>query len=398
MSMNGPAGTSAERAGQPASDDILQQVERISANPIFRKSDILRNLLAFLVEGSLASPETSFREHEIATKVLGRSDDFDPRLDSAVRVHTARLRTRLAEYYAGEGKNDPVVFEIPKGAYQVAIRRNAPEEPPPAPRPQEDAGGRAGRLLLVLWACAATLTALMLAYRGPAAGPEAPAALDAFWSDLASPDEQTTLIFPHSKFLAKPGGLEFISDASVAPEVLNDLYTGIGEVYGASALAGMFAEYWRPIRVKCGKFLTWDDARRQNLVFVGGPDVHLQLGQLPELERFRFASSVLEDARADPAAPLRYGNSGRPFSYDHAVIGRIRMGSGRTMLVLAGTMTLGTQAAVDFVTREDTVRLLLDALESPPPGPVPEFEALLRVDITGGAPMHSRILAVHIRK
>ncbi len=389
MSMKAPEGTSSEHAGPPAPDEVLRQLERLNANPIFRKSDILRNLLAFLAEGSLASPETSFKEHEIATKVLGRSGDFDPRLDSAVRVHTARLRTKLAEYYAGEGRGDPVLFEIPKGTYQLTVRRNVRPGPPPAPI--RDAG-RARKMLPLLWACVATAVAIVLAR------PEPPQALRTFWSALAAPVDQTTLVFPNAKFLAMPGGLQFVGDAQVAPEMLNDLYTGTGEVYGASALMGMFAQYWQPVRVKCGKYLTWDDARRQNLVFVGGPDVNLQLGELPELQRFRFSRSVLEDTHSDPAAPLRYGNSGRPYSYDHAVIGRIRLGTGRTMLVLAGTMTLGTQAAVDFVTREETVQKLLEALGCPPRGPVPYFEALLKTGITGGVPMQSEILAVHIRQ
>lgn len=397
MSINAHEGMPSEHSGPPASDEVLRELERVNSGPSFRKSDILRHLLTFLVEGFVDSPDTSFKEHEIATRVLGRSGDFDPRLDSAVRVHTARLRTKLAEYYAGEGRSDPILFEIPKGAYQLTVRYNVVAEPSPAPA---ERGGlaRVRKALPVVWACLATALAIILVVRGPEGRPKAPESLRTFWADLARPGEQTTLVFSHTRFLLEPGGLRYVTDVQAPPELLNESYTGTGEVYGASALSSLFAHYWLPIRVKCGRFLTWDDARQQNLVFVGGPNVNLQLGELPELQRFRFSRSALEDAHSDPAAPLRYGNSGRPYSFDHAVIAFIRLGTGRNMLVLAGTMTLGTQAAVDFVTREETTQKLLAALKCPRAGPVPSFEALLRVQVTGSVPVESQILAVHLRK
>ena len=45
--------------------------------------------------------------YQIATELFGRPSDFDPRLDSTVRVQTGRLRSKLAEYYAGPGDRDP---------------------------------------------------------------------------------------------------------------------------------------------------------------------------------------------------------------------------------------------------------------------------------------------------
>ena len=50
-------------------------------------------------------------------EVFGRTPGYDTRLDSVVRTEAAKLRTRLAEYYAGDGAADPVVIELPKGGY-----------------------------------------------------------------------------------------------------------------------------------------------------------------------------------------------------------------------------------------------------------------------------------------
>jgi len=61
-------------------------------------------------------PGGTVKEYQIATEVFGRPRDFDPRLDSTVRVQTGRLRSKLAEYYAGSGADDPIIVEVPRGA------------------------------------------------------------------------------------------------------------------------------------------------------------------------------------------------------------------------------------------------------------------------------------------
>ncbi|WP_158823603.1 hypothetical protein [Granulicella sp. S156] len=56
-------------------------------------------------------------EHEIACKVLGRREGFNPNDDNIVRVQAGHLRKKLEQYFATEGREEPYVLEIPKGAY-----------------------------------------------------------------------------------------------------------------------------------------------------------------------------------------------------------------------------------------------------------------------------------------
>ena len=42
---------------------------------------------------------------------------FDPQSDAIVRVEAARLRRALETYFAGEGRKDPIVIELPTGHY-----------------------------------------------------------------------------------------------------------------------------------------------------------------------------------------------------------------------------------------------------------------------------------------
>lgn len=53
---------------------------------------------------------------------MNRSAEFDPALDSAVRVEAGRLRAKLREYYDIEGNADRIRFELPKGRYNPNIK------------------------------------------------------------------------------------------------------------------------------------------------------------------------------------------------------------------------------------------------------------------------------------
>jgi hypothetical protein len=47
-------------------------------------------------------------------------------VNNTVRVEAGRLRSRLLEYYSGEGQADPLLIEIPRGGYRAVIRPNKP--------------------------------------------------------------------------------------------------------------------------------------------------------------------------------------------------------------------------------------------------------------------------------
>src|SRR5262249_46581690 len=114
-------------------EDVTEQVERIVSSPILSHSEPLCKLLRYLGEHASDRPKIQLKEYQIATEVFGRPIDFDPRLDSTVRVQTGRLRSKLAEYYGGPGIHDPFLVEIPKGSYALSIQEKIPEVPFPSP-------------------------------------------------------------------------------------------------------------------------------------------------------------------------------------------------------------------------------------------------------------------------
>jgi adenylate cyclase len=103
--------------------DVQRQVARVLASPGFARNDRMSRFLRMLVERRLEGRAAELKESVIAIDVFGRRADYDPRLDSIVRTEAARLRTRLTEYYVGEGRSDALVIDVPKGGYVPVFRQ-----------------------------------------------------------------------------------------------------------------------------------------------------------------------------------------------------------------------------------------------------------------------------------
>src|ERR1700674_4781616 len=116
-------------------DHFFQQVDKLINSHSLRSSESLCKLLRYLAEHSLDHPGVALKEYQIATEVLGRPAGFDPQSDSTVRVQAGRLRVKLAEYYAHEGLDDPILVEVPKGSYALTFQLRAPLGSGPAQHP-----------------------------------------------------------------------------------------------------------------------------------------------------------------------------------------------------------------------------------------------------------------------
>lgn len=109
--------------GEAAPEEIREQIARIFASTQFVNAGRQRRFLQFIVDKVLAGAGDEIKEYSIALEVYDRKPDYDPKTDSIVRVEAARVRTRLKEYYEAEGAGDPVVVELPKGAYVPSFHK-----------------------------------------------------------------------------------------------------------------------------------------------------------------------------------------------------------------------------------------------------------------------------------
>ena len=97
------------------------ELDRVLGSRIFAHSARLGRFLKFGVEAALAG-RTDVNEYSIGVDVFGRDASFDPRIDPIVRVDARRLRTKLREYYDGEGADDRLEICLPLRTYVPVFR------------------------------------------------------------------------------------------------------------------------------------------------------------------------------------------------------------------------------------------------------------------------------------
>ena len=135
---------------------IRRELERILDSAGFARNERISRFLRFVVEHHLSGRGDELKESVIAIEVFGRPPDYNPKRDPVVQAEASRLRARLSEYYLGEGKEDPLVIELPKGGY-VPVIRGEPETSESAPAPESVKSARRP-----LWAVAALACLLVV--------------------------------------------------------------------------------------------------------------------------------------------------------------------------------------------------------------------------------------------
>ena len=106
---------------QPTAEQVGAALARVLSSPVFTGAARASALLRYLVERTLAGDGAQLKEYVVGVELFERGDDFDPRIDTIVRVEARRLRARLDEYYDGPGAQDRVRITLPRGGYVPAF-------------------------------------------------------------------------------------------------------------------------------------------------------------------------------------------------------------------------------------------------------------------------------------
>ncbi len=96
---------------------VKEALEHICEDPLFVETTRMKRFLRYVVEEALAGRSKRLKGYSIGLEVFDKSDDFDPQMDTIVRVQAGQLRRRLELYYSGSGRDSSVRISIPKGAY-----------------------------------------------------------------------------------------------------------------------------------------------------------------------------------------------------------------------------------------------------------------------------------------
>ncbi|HEY1468356.1 MAG TPA: hypothetical protein VGF61_04885 [Candidatus Acidoferrum sp.] len=400
-------------------------IERLVASHSLHGSESLCKLLRYLAKQAVEHPGVQVKEYQIATEVFGRQANFDPQLDSMVRVQAGRLRAKLTEYYGTEGASDTYMVELPKGSYAVVFHeRSRPAQPNAGTIETREVASKAREkgenhwlvpiLSAALLAALALIGWLTLGRKG--VGPIVSASANAaaapyrtFWNGFVTVQEEPWVIFSNAAFVGRPDtGMRYYDAAKDGKAPILDHYTGVGEVLAVHNLDQVFATLHQTLRVKRGSLFSLDDAKNNDLIFIGSPSENLTLLDVPGTKEFVFRR-VNEGPRAGNMEIVNVhpgqGESSTylataanvPLTEDYAVVALVRgLNPEHSELILAGTTTIGTQAAVEFVTRENYLNNLLERMKVRKPSELKPFEAVIQVKVARGVPVESSLVALRV--
>ncbi|MBY0502930.1 MAG: hypothetical protein K2X03_03405 [Bryobacteraceae bacterium] len=392
----------------PLTSDVRRQaLDAVLASEIFRRSDQLKRLLAYLFEQEELGRIHEVTEYELGTRALGRPAAFAPDTDSTVRTRMHSLRQKLDEYHQGNAAG--LRLELPKGAYRLRFAEAAP--PPPAPPVKR-------RWLLGASGVAAVASAAAGAVAWRSLGPTP---LDRLWAPMLKPASPPVLLVGQPVHLwvrdvqgqADPLDYVHLPDPLPASRAFQDYLrrrfpaptkavlhpspnaTLWGDAAGAAAAARFLG-----FRQVAGELLP-ESALKGNIALRGravlafgrpeySPVIHRYLeaangftvGMLNSIRRYAIYR------RSHPAE--HYLNTQPPNEVNYGLITVADDGGGR-IFVFSGITSDGTSAGLDYLTSEASVNQLWARLAREGHRDWPTaFQVVVRVSSSSGYAIAAR--------
>ena len=280
---------------------------RILESKAFRTSEVHRNLLNYLAGKSLAGDADSLKEYTVGLDVFSKPSSYDPRQESVVRMHMARLRQKLAEYYRTEGVDDPVIVDVPKGGFKVTFDlKPLPPEPGAAPAPVIGAASACRRKaykwelvlagLLVAAVAVASYFALRLRQVEKTTQFTVPATwtpeLRELWAPLIAQDRPLVVCLATE-----------VREAKSAPSV-----TGLATANGAFLLGQFLSNRIQNVYVTGSDALTMPELTMGNLVYLGQPANRLT-DAMPADRQFISDPDGVRNLHPRPGEPAVFADS-----------------------------------------------------------------------------------------
>jgi len=360
---------------------VRVQLRQVLASPVFGRSKGCSNLLAYIVEATLAGDTQRLKERVIGVEVFGRAPDYDTAADHVVRSTAGDVRKRLAQYYMEPGRSHEIRIDLPPGTYIARFVRPAtlPVSPPPEPgngnaapvsRPGRRAviwrGGHYSRFerIGISMAVIGTAVLCVLAVRAYLAGSSG-RTLERFWEPVLQSPNPVLLCIGDSgppSPLPQPGSPRPVerNGRQVLP---GGAFRGgdrvfLNDAIALARIAGFLQNKAKPYRILAHSTVTFSDLQNSPAVLIGlrnnywtaslaGPlRFTVEPGTVPNV-------LILRDKK-NPSRSEWSVDLSTPYTQpakDYALIVReFHPKTGQVVVTVGGITRHGTLAASDFLT------------------------------------------------
>jgi len=350
---------------------IYNHLKKITSSRHFVKSKISCDLLNYLTEASLEGKNP--KELTIGVELFGKKYEDADKQDSNIRVYIHNVRKKLKDYYAAEGKKDPVIFVLEKGKYRVRF-----DSPKDHRKPVRYV------FLIPFIVSFAALLVLGFLYFKLSSKDKTPWKELPVWQDFAESDKPTLLVlgdyFVFSGQLPT-GSVGIYRDFNINseveyehlldknPELIHSLsksnltYLSKMAAFCQSHIYKVFAQTGAPIHVKLSSDLQPDDLKNNNIIFVGN---YKNMGLFENvIQDLDFSFGIFSSGRQlifsnDPDAEIYQPVSESNKQIDYALVINIGGYSDNRFLLFLSTKDIGNISVVDQLTNPDYLTTLLN--------------------------------------
>jgi hypothetical protein len=412
--------------------DCWKVMERAAASVQLKRAARAREFLFYVGSKSLKEGCTEIHEQEIGHAVFGRDPDYETSLDNIVRVSATDLRKRIDGYFANEGADEPLIFEIPRGSYTPVFRWRPEEDPRKAPDGVPETAARPAPVpyyrqlpflipavvSILLAAGCALLWRQNRALARPHNAWGGKPALAELWprflnssrpTDVILADDSYDLVeniagqsFSLNDYLNR-SYMEKIEASHLSPDRKADLrliiersHGGIGDFNAAQRVWALDPVSPR-LHLLFARDYSADLIKRDNVVLIGGQEANPWVTLFTTQLNFTILYNAAEDRSYVKNANPRQGEQAiypvifRPDGIvGYGVVAYLPNPSHTAdALIIAGTDSQTTDAAAEFVTSESRLQQLFKKF---PSNELPYFEVLLKTSRLSGTPLTEQIV------
>jgi hypothetical protein len=428
-------------------DPQWKQVRRIVAGRHFSRSPLLSKFLLYIVAETIEGRQDEITEHQIGVQVFGRPAGYRTVEDNIVRNYARQLRKRLAEYFAGDGRDDPQRIEIPSGGYVPVFLESANNTPVqldatsrepgmvqlPAPGAAAD-DDRPAAALQWNWRWILMVTAPLAAYSCVLVGltwlamthmrmwNQATEPAQILWQTLLNSSSNIYIVpsdagfnlledlSHHSVLLAsyiKGGYLELPLpqvDSHTVADLRTQQFTDFTDLQIVAALLRLPQYDPRRVFLRFPRDLRIDDLKDASAIIVGSVCSNPWAAIADFSVNFRIVcgegmqGSTIVNTKPQPGEQASYASHwNEPAHETYALITFLpNLRSNGHVLLLEGLDVAGTQAAAETVLHSDAIYTILRQAVRPD-GSLGSFEVLLRSTSIQSNATDIQVIASRIR-
>ncbi len=382
----------------------------------------------------LCGESAELTEQHIGIEVFKRQADYSTTEDNVVRAQARQVRVKLAEYFSSDGKDEPLLLEIPKGSYVPVFSARRPAALDLA---LPDVGARRPAIFQPNWAIAAAVICLVgfLAVlwddrqvRAKSAAVEMPALIPPF-SWVFDSHQPTTIVVADSSFgiyqdlIGRAATLDeyldsrffeknppSVKDGSVlafSERLSTRQFTSFGDLVLTNEIMRLASARGEKVSVRFARDLHLREIATGNFIFIGSPYSNPWVSLFANKRNFPTSldpvtrRGVVTNRQAHAGEPEQFlmkGEDGRS-GPTYGVLTFLPSGpDSGNILLLDGLNMEGTEAAGAFVTDSRAGQSLLEKVGLTAKSPKCYLEVVVETKAMAGTSRDSAAVAYRVGK